>query len=446
MVRLASQDRTGPPLARCAGPAVAAMILRMSAQGAGETAIGLLACIRLGELSVAEVVSAHLESLEQVHAETNAVAAFENARALSDAAGLDRAFVRSGVAGPLHGLPITVKDWVDVEGFLCAGESAGNRNRRPPADASVVMRLRRAGAVVIAKTRAWGRGDASGRVTHPLDAARSVGGSSSGEAVVVATGASPMGIGSDSGGSIRLPAAWCGVFGLKPTAGRVPTTGHYPRVGALSDGRTQIGPLARSVGDLELALAVMAGPDGHDAGVAPVPLLSSEQAEMRSARFAVLLSEPGWQPQAELATAVERAAAALEGAGSTRLPWHAGWIAEALDTTRRYWKRSELSGAEVARQLWDWDRFRRRYLEAAEQVDLLLTPATVETAPLDRAITGEDFVFTLPASLTGSPALVVPAGTNNAGMPVSVQLVGQPWRTIESSRRGASSRSPPAAD
>lgn len=403
------------------------MILRMSAQGAGETAIGLLACIRLGELSVAEVVSAHLESLEQVHAETNAVAAFENARALSDAAGLDRAFVRSGVAGPLHGLPITVKDWIDVEGFPCAGESAGNRNRRPPVDASVVMRLRRAGAVVIAKTRAWGHGDAGGRVTHPLDAARSVGGSSSGEAVVVATGASPMGIGSDSGGSIRLPAAWCGVFGLKPTAGRVPTTGHYPRVGALSDGRTQIGPLARSVGDLELALAVMAGPDGHDAGVAPVPLLSSDQAEMRSARFAVLLGERGWKPQAELAAAVERAAAALEGAGSTRLPWHAGWIVEALDITRRYWERSKLSGAEVARQLWDWDRFRRRYLEAAEQVDLLLTPATVETAPLDRAITGDDFVFTLPASLTGSPALVVPAGTDNAGMPVSVQLVGRPW-------------------
>lgn len=403
------------------------MILRMSAQGAGETAIGLLACIRMGELSVAEVVSAHLESLEQVHAETNAVAAFENARALSDAAGLDRAFVRSGVVGPLHGLPITVKDWIDVEGFPCAGESAGNRNRRPPVDASVVMRLRRAGAVVVAKTRAWGHADAGGRVTHPLDAARSVGGSSSGEAVVVATGASPMGIGSDSGGSIRLPAAWCGVFGLKPTAGRVPTTGHYPRVGALSDGRTQIGPLARSVGDLELALAVMAGSDGHDAGVAPVPLLSSDQAEMRSARFAVLLGERGWKPQAELAAAVERAAAALEGAGSTRLPWHAGWIVEALDITRRYWERSKLSGAEVARQLWDWDRFRRRYLEAAEQVDLLLTPATVETAPLDRAITGDDFVFTLPASLTGSPALVVPAGTDNAGLPVSVQLVGRPW-------------------
>jgi Asp-tRNA(Asn)/Glu-tRNA(Gln) amidotransferase A subunit family amidase len=131
------------------------MILRMSAQGAGETAIGLLACIRPGELSVAEVMSAQLESLEQVHAETNAVAAFENARALPDVAGLDRAFVTSGVAGPLHGLPITVKDCIDVEGFPCAGESAGNRNRRPLVGASVVMRLRRAGAVVIAKTRAW---------------------------------------------------------------------------------------------------------------------------------------------------------------------------------------------------------------------------------------------------------------------------------------------------
>jgi amidase len=399
----------------------------MSAPGVGATAGDLLAAIRLGEISVSEVVSGHLESLQRVHAATNAVASFEDARALSDAVALDGAFAKGGVVGPLHGLPITVKDWIDVEGFSCAGESAENRNRRPQVDATVVLRLRRAGAIVIAKTRAWGRDGVDGRVTHPLDAGRSVGGSSSGEAVVVAAGASPLGIGSDSGGSIRLPAAWCGVFGLKPTAGRVPTTGHFPRIGALSDGRTQIGPLARSVDDLEQALAVMAGPDWRDAGAAPVPLLSSGQGEMRTARFAVVMGEGGWEPPAELATAVEDAAGALEAAGLTRVRWHAGWIAEALDITRRYWARSELSGDEVARPLWDWDRFRRRYLEAAEQVDLLVTPATAETAPLDRDIVGDDFVYTLPASLTGSPAVVVPAGRDTAGMPVSVQLVGRPW-------------------
>jgi len=150
-----------------------------------------------------------------------------------------------------------VKDWIDVEGFPRAGETT-DRDRRPDADASVVRRLRAAGAVVVTKTRPWGR------VAHPRDPACTVGGSSSGEAALVAAGASVLGIGSDSGGSIRLPAAWAGVCGLRPTAVRVPTTGHYPRVGPRGDGRTQIGPLAASVDGLEQALSVMAGPDGRD--------------------------------------------------------------------------------------------------------------------------------------------------------------------------------------
>jgi amidase len=318
---------------------------------------------------------------------------------------------------------VTVKDWIDVEGFPCAGESDEHRDRRPRVDATVVQRLRQAGAVVVAKTRPWGD------VTHPVDPTRSVGGSSTGEAGVVAAGASPLGIGSDSGGSVRLPAAWCGVFGFKPTAGLVPTTGHFPRVGALSDGRTQIGPLARSVDDLELALAVMAGPDGRDAGVAPVLLRPSRQADIRRVRFAVVTAEPGWEPQPQPAVvfAVERAAVALEAAGAARSQWTAPWYREALDITRRYWRRRELSGAEVQQQLWDWDRFRRRYVEAATTVELLLTPAALDTAPVRRQIVGDDFVCTLPASLTGSPAVVVPAGRDEAGLPTSVQLVGRPW-------------------
>jgi amidase len=308
-----------------------------------------------------------------------------------------------------------------VEGFPCAGDSAAHQDRRPERDATVVERLRRAGAVVMAKTRPWGG------VRHPLDPARSVGGSSSGEAVAVATTASPLGIGSDSGGSIRLPAAWCGVFGFKPTAGRVPTTGHFPRVGALSDGRTQIGPLARNVDDLELALTVIAGPDGRDPGVAPVPLLPSAPVVLRGIRHAVVPGEAEWAPAPDLARAVEHSAGVLDAVGAVRTPWLGPWFVDALDITRRYWRRSELTGAEADRQLRDWDRFRRRYLEASEEVDLLVTPAAIETAPLGREIIGDDFVCTLPASLTGSPAVVVPAGADGAGLPLSVQLVGRPW-------------------
>lgn len=402
---------------------------------AGGTTGQVLAALRRGELSATEAVSAHLALLRQVDAETHAIAAFADDRALADAQALDRAFGEGGVVGPLHGLPITVKDWIDVEGFTCQGESTENRDRRPEVDATVVARLRAAGAVVVAKTRPWGLGAPDGRVRHPRDPARTPGGSSSGEAVAVATGASPLGIGSDSGGSIRLPAAWCGICGLKPTAGRVPGTGHFPRIGALSDGRTQIGPLGRSIDDLELVLGVIEGPDWRDAGVAPTP--QSAHRGVTGTPFATVTSEAGWQPDPNLVAAVERAAAALEAAGAVRTDWTAPWLEDSLDITRRYWARDALSGAEVDRQLEDWDRYRSRYLRAAEHVELLLTPVTLETAPRHRELTGDDFVFTLPASLTGSPAVAVPMGDDQTGMPVSVQIVGRPWedhRVLAASR------------
>lgn len=394
---------------------------------AGRSIAELLSAIHSGAASATEVVSEHLDALRRLDAQTNAIAAFEDERSLAEAGRLDRAFAADGVTGPLHGLPVTVKDWIDVAGFPCAGESGKYRDRRPLADATAVARLRRAGAVVVAKTRVWGASSGPDAVRHPLDPARSAGGSSTGEAVAVASGASAAGIGSDSGGSIRLPAAWCGAYGLKPTEGRVPGTGHFPRVGALSDGRTQIGPLARSVPDLERLLAVIAGPDWRDAGVPPVPLLSSSRADLRGARFAVLAGDDRWRPAAAHADAVERAAISLCAAGLSRTAWPISWLAEALDITRRYWTRAELSGQQADRQLWDWDRFRYRYLEAAEHIDFLVTPVARESAPRHREITGEDFVFTLPASLTGSPAISVPAGVDQDAMPVAVQVIGRPW-------------------
>ena len=126
---------------------------------------------------------------------------------------------------------------------------------------------------------------------------------------------------------------------------------------------------------------------------------------------------------------MEQAGATLAGAGLTRTGWTASWLAEALDVTRRYWARirCELSGQETERLLSDWDSFRRRYLIAAEHIELLLTPTTMATPPLHREIVGDDFVFTLPASLTGSPAVTIPAGRDPSGLPVGVQLVGRPW-------------------
>ena len=387
------------------------------------TATELLEAIRRGELSARELVSSRLDRLRQVDERTHAVIAFNDDRAIEDACRLDEQFAQAGPVGPLHGLPVTVKDWIDVEGFPCAGNS-GEFGRRPRADATVVERLRRAGAVVVAKTRPAGSGPA---VRHPVDPKRTAGGSSSGEAAVVAAGASPLGIASDSGGSIRLPAAWCGAFGLKPSAGLVPTTGHFPQVGALSDGRTQIGPIARCVDDLELALHVMAGPDGRDAGVVPVPVRASSGEALDGKRFAVLTGETPWTAGPDIVAAVEHFADRLEAVGMRRGEWPMPWLAPAMDLTLRYWSRHELSGEEVERHLEDWDSFRGSYLRAVANIDLVLTPATVSVAPPVRKLAGDDYVFTLPASLTGSPALVLPAGVDADAMPLSVQIIGRPW-------------------
>lgn len=221
----------------------------------GSTASALAAAVRVGDLSALEAVNQQLAALHDAHEATNAVRWFEDERARADASELDRRMRVDHVAGPLQGVAITVKDWIDVEGFPCSGAWAtDHRDRRPSRDATVVARLRSAGAVVMAKMRPSGGETTGERVDHPIRPERTVGGSSSGEAAVVGAGGSLLEIGSDSGGSIRLPAAWCGVLGFKPTAGRVPTTGHFPRVGAMSDGRTQIGPFARSIDEVAGAL------------------------------------------------------------------------------------------------------------------------------------------------------------------------------------------------
>ena len=382
-----------------------------------------------GELNATDVVAAWLQRLRSVDAVTNCVAAWAEDDAMAGADALDRTWQQTGPVGPLHGVPFTVKDWIDVAGLPCTGGEVGCRDRVPSVDATVVARVRAAGAIVIAKTTVQVDSELFGAVLHPRDPTRSPGGSSSGEAAAIAGGGSLVGLASDSGGSIRLPAAWCGVAALKPTAGRVPTTGHFPRVGERSDGRTQIGPIGSCVRNLIEVLSVIAGPDDRDAGAAPVPLGDADRVTVAGLRLGWAAGETVWEPTPAVRSAVERSIAFLEGLGAKvvdEIPQH---LDEALDITMRYWKRKVdgLPADDAERHLVDWDRYRARMLVAHRDVDAVIMPATASVAPSHRPMTADDYIFTLPASLTGAPAVVVPVA-EDAGLPIAVQVVARPWR------------------
>jgi amidase len=378
------------------------------------TAVALADALRRRETSAVELAQAAIARLQALEPMIGAVAAVDPARSLADAARCD-ANLAAGGGGPLEGVPITIKDWIDTEGWPIAGSVAAHRARRPTRDATAVARLRAAGAVVVAITSALADSPAHGATRNPRDPTRAPGGSSSGAAAVVAAGASPIALGSDSGGSIRLPAAWCGVFGLKPSFGRVPLTGHFPRLGSLSDARTVIGPLATSVDDLALVLGVIEGPDGLDAGVDAMRAVTDRvpSGELRIGHVAGVA-----QPHVHAALTRLRESGATIADEAMADP-----CADALDLTRRYWRRHELTGDEYHTLLWDWDRFRRRMLQQTQRVDALVLPATSEPAPLWRESIETDYLWQLPWSLTGSAAVVVPTGTDGAGLPLAVQIV-----------------------
>jgi amidase len=203
------------------------------------------------------VVEAHLSRIAAVNPQLNAVVQLAAEQALAQAHAADAHLARGQLHGPLHGVPFTVKDWIETAGLICTGGDENYRQYVPAQDATVVARLRQAGAILLGKTNVMVTNPVYGRTNNPYNLAYSPSGSSSGEAAIIAASGSPLGVGSDSGGSIRTPAHACGIAGLKPTTGRVPLTGHFPRISVMNDPRTVIGPLARTVADLALALEVM---------------------------------------------------------------------------------------------------------------------------------------------------------------------------------------------
>lgn len=397
--------------------------------------------IRAGEVSAEAVVEAHLARIAEINPLLNAVVQLTAEQALAEAEAADADLARGHLRGPLHGVPFTVKDWIETAGVVCTAGDERHRHYVPERDATVVARLRRAGAIMLGKTNVIVENPVYGRTNNPYNLNYSPSGSSSGEAALIAAGGSPLGVGSDSGGSIRTPAHACGIAGLKPTTGRVPLTGHFPRISAMNDPRTVIGPLARSVADLALALSVMQGVDGEDASAIPMPLADWREVELQPLRVAFYTEHEGAIPQPVCRQAALDAADELASVVSVVEECLPPRVEDTYAITRDYWRRPEsesweewrpdgeftLSSEEIERHLFTWDRFRRGLITFMERFDVIVTPAT--TAPAQPHGQKEGSIaYTLTYSLTGYPAVVVRTGTSADELPVGVQIVARPWR------------------
>lgn len=398
------------------------------------SATELAARIRRGDVSAVDVVMAHLERIAAVNPQLNAVVQLDAEGALIQARAADIALAHGDNVGPLHGVPFTVKDVMETEGIVAAAGLPERAMLVPAEDATVVARMRAAGAILLGKTNCppgGGGGDTDnpvyGRTNNPYDMTRTPGGSSGGEATIIAAGGSPIGLGSDSGGSIRVPAHFCGVAGLKPTSGRVPNTGVYNHPGGLSDPRTQIGPLARFVEDLALVFGVITGPDGHDSGVMPVPVTDYRATRVSGLRVACYTEDGIASPTAETSAATLAAAQVLADSGAQAAEVCPP-IAASRGITERYWNMSTLTGAQVETLFSDWDAFRTAMLVFMADYDAIVCPVDAHPAPRHGDPDPLRFNYTLPYSLTGWPVVVVRVGSSPEGLPIGVQVIANPWR------------------
>jgi amidase len=397
----------------------------------GASAGWLARAIRTKKVSSVEVVRAHLEHIHTVNPRLNAVVFATAESAIKEARAADRHnSKRRASLGPLHGVPFTAKDIFNTAGLPTTAGLRMLRSHVPDHDATVVARMRRAGAILIGKTNCppAGAGEESWNSVHggtrnPYDINRTPGGSSSGEAAIIAAAGSPIGLGSDSGGSIRMPAHYCGIAALKPTAGLVPVTGAYALPGGLSDPRSQAGPMARYVSDLAVALRVLAGPDGIDSGVVPVRV-PRRTPRLEGLRVAWYTDDGMARPTRAIAETVRAAVKVLDAAGCTVTEERPPSLAEAWQVTLGYWGRKHMSHERLYKR---WDAFRTTLLRFMDRFDLILGPVAPDVAPLYRAqpVGDHRFSYTVPYSLTGNPCVVVRAGTSPENMPIGVQIVAR---------------------
>ena len=435
----------------------------------------LAAAVRRGEVSPVEAVDAVLERIEATQPTVNAFITVCDERARAEARDAAATVTRGADLGPLHGVPFSVKDLVATAGVRTTWGSLARADHVPATDAVAVARLRAAGAILVGKTTTPEFGHKPlteaplfGRTANPWDLSRTSGGSSGGSAAAVAAGAGPLSVGTDGGGSTRIPSACCGVVGVKPTLGVVPHDLTSDAFGNLA----YLGPIARTVADAALMLDAMAGPHPAD----PYSIARQAPGLADAGRPAGLAGlRVGWRTffgndriDAETRALFEAAVPALADAGAHLAPhgevventypmwapltfsfWASRYadveaeLGDRMSASLRHWMAEgrSVSGTDVRRAEAARTTLFRQVQAWFDDIDLLVTPTLACPAiPVDSEATGDVVIegepvlggyragwypYTHPFNLTGHPAVTVPCGWTSGGLPVGLQIVGR---------------------
>jgi len=437
------------------------------------SAAALTRAIASRQVSSEEVTRAFLDRIRDVNPKIHAVAQVQWERALELARQADTLLARGDAAGPLHGLPITIKDSLDTAGIISTAGTQGRAQFLPERDAAVVAKLKAAGAIVIGKSNTpeltlhgFSESLVYERTNNPFDLERSPMGSSGGAGAIVAAGGSAFDIGSDTGGSVRIPAHVNGVCGLRPTSGRIARTGHIIDWKGFDQSLTTLGPLVRYVEDLELVLPLIAGSDGVDPFAYDLPIGDSRDVKVADLSFAFYTDNGVARPVRSIDDIVRRAAQRVASAGASveeRRPAETEQALELLfdvlgaDGGYTIHRILEESGTkEVAPYMaWAmqdpavfekpgmsprqfaaiserWNLVRSGMTRFFADNDVILCPASAIAAPTHEADMKhlEDTMLSYTAiySLTGWPVAVVRVGTSEEGLPIGIQIVGKPFR------------------
>ena len=423
--------------------------------------------LRLGDVSPVEITQRCLDRIEKLNPALNAFITVMGASALADARLAEAEILRGEWRGPLHGVPVALKDLIDTAGVPTTAASALYKDRVPDHDAEVVRRLRQAGAVIVGKNNLheFAYGGSSlvsyfGDVHNPWDAGRIAGGSSGGSAAAVVAGMACAAIGTDTAGSIREPAALCGCVGLKPTYGRVSSRGVIP----LSSSLDHVGPLAARVEDAAVVLQPIAGYDSGDFTSVDVPVadyLGGLREGVRSLRVGVPREYFFDELDAQVASAVEQALRVIASLGAEirdvkldvptdrtlqaaeSYAYHAANVARSpelyqAETVRRLRSGEKASAAEYIQRRRELEERRRSIRAVWADVDVLVTPTMPMAAPAIADLKANPDALrpaelrllrnTRPFNVWGLPAISMPCGFTQSGLPIGLQIAGAHWR------------------